>query len=184
MRVILLIMLFPSLFLFSQKDTSLFQHKFFLEINSGFNKFNIYTESSTPNGNDYLTSLNSLNIDFNFNFRNRYFKLGCTFFSYDYIFSLENSVAKYGLTIGANLAYKHFANDYSKQNKLVDYFGPSFSFGRMFNVLVYPWFNYTNIGLDLYVHDFYFNIYYSKLFDISKEVKQKNEYINKKIIVL
>lgn len=166
MRTILVIFLFNSLITFSQKDSTLFRDKFYLEINGGLGTYKysyLYNPKPTTNPAIYVEEkLLFLNFDLNFNFRNDYFKLGGTVFSAKTINGMVDGA--FAVSLGANLVF------FEPTNK---YFGPYISYGTLISRMESTWFDYIGLGFEMYIRKFHLDFYYNKALNVSTKINNR-----------
>jgi len=154
-----LLLLFMPLFSFSQKDSTRFQDRFNLEINSGAVLVN-YLQKTIVKYEVFYAQKRGINIpiDINLNYRNKFFSFGVGSNVWLY-YDVKSK-------IGVNFLMKNKNEKY--------YFGPFYSFQWVLNE------DYLNgvegshiFGLDLYVKKFHLGFGYAKYI-------LREGYVNKK----
>lgn len=148
MKIVLFLLLAMPIFTFSQSDSSKFINNFYLEINLGGKIGTVDESVGIDENNEHAYAKFSywmIRTDIDFNFRNRFFKVG-----------LSSNVLYYfdfNTRIGGNLFFSNSNRNF--------YFGPFFKYG---------WFiknlngvkNSSAIGLECYLRKFHIELSYSK----------------------
>lgn len=149
MRTILVLFLFNSLITFSQKDSTLFRDKFYLEINGGAGLFKYKELISSPSGSGYQSAkAMTYDCQLGINFRSYRLKVGVVG-QLMYFYQPDNYINSISLI--------HAVNFCDKNRKPNVFFGPTLSFGA-FNSPYTLFYFKTQIGWDYYYKKFHLGV--------------------------